>query len=201
MGQIKNIKLHIVTDIKEISHNNGRFRFSWRKRRRSRRWPRRFWSRRKRSRSWTWKGKRKRTWTNRKQGMGSSYQARKIGQGFENHAGAETNQGRTENQIQGIRCYWRLWRPCWFLCEMCKGSGNSNQRSHHPSQVIHHSSSSWLLGKQVGKTSHSTSQGDRKMWFSISTIDSSSSRYKYRSCWCFQEASADGRNRRLLHFS
>merc|ERR1712013_533569 len=83
MGQIKNIKLHIVTDIKYIV-NNGRFRFSWRKRRRSRRWPRRFWSRRKRSRSWTWKGKRKRTWTNRKQGMGSCYQTGKIGQGFEN---------------------------------------------------------------------------------------------------------------------
>merc|ERR1712013_27446 len=175
----------IVTDIKYIVHN-GRLRFR----------------RRKRRRSWTWKGKRKRTWwTNRKQGMGSSYQTWKIGQGFENHACAETNQGRTENQIQGIRCYWRLRRPCWFGSEMCKGSGNSNQRSHHPSQVIHHSSSSWLLGKQVGKTSHSTSQSDRKVWFSICTIDSSSSRYKYRSCWCFQEASADGRNRRLLHFS
>merc|ERR1712013_624948 len=83
MGQIKNIKLHIVTDIKYIVHN-GRLRFSRGKRRRSRRRPRRFWSWRKRSRSWTWKGKRKRTWTNRKQGMGSSYQARKIGQGFEN---------------------------------------------------------------------------------------------------------------------
>merc|ERR1712013_569243 len=141
MGQIKNIKLHIVTDIKKITHNNGRFRLSRRKRRRSRRGPRRFWSRRKRSRSWTWE--RKRTWwTNRKQGMGSCYQTGKIGQGFENqnnrtnlpllfthqggrnhrlfpwslierrsfenHACAEADQGRTENKIQGIRCYWRL---------------------------------------------------------------------------------------------
>merc|ERR1712013_611582 len=181
MGQIKNIKLHIVTDIKEISHNNGRFRFSWRKRRRSRRWPRRFWSRRKRSRSWTWKGKKRTWWTNRKQGMGSSYQARKIGQGFENQ------NNRTNLPLlfthQGGRNH-RLFP--WSLIE---------RRSFE-----NHSSSSWLLGKQVGKTSHSTSQGDRKMWFSISTIDSSSSRYKYRSCWCFQEASSDGRNRRLLHF-
>merc|ERR1712096_443586 len=35
------------------------------------------------------------------------------GRGAEDHARAEADQGWSEDQVQGFRCYWRLQWPCW----------------------------------------------------------------------------------------
>merc|ERR1712119_145862 len=60
------------------------------------------------------------------------YRPCREGRGAEDHARAEADQGWSEDQVQGFRCYWRLQWPCWSGCEVLQGGGHCYPWCHHP---------------------------------------------------------------------
>merc|ERR1711872_513799 len=66
--------------------------------------------------------------------------------GVEDHARTEADQSWSEDQVQGIRCYWRLQRPRWTGCEVLEGGCHCYPWRHHSGQALHCASKKRFLG-------------------------------------------------------
>merc|ERR1719464_870187 len=85
------------------------------------------------------------------------------GQGVEDHACPEANQGWTANQVQGLCCHRRLQRPRRAWCEVQQGSCHRHPWRHHHGKALHCSGEARLLGNEAWEAAHRALQGDWKV--------------------------------------